>query len=198
LASHGEKTLKRPEILLPLPGGIQARARARVGGDDVARLAWLLDLLNRTPESFAAMAEPDRAQLEAEIAAFCEPVGSLTGGQQSQLSVDEAQELVRDLRERVVAMMQGSTFELEIPQITLMIISGAGARYIGAPPALFRLAVARLIEAEGQRIRVCARPGCGRLFVRRKRALYCQRQCSQLEQFARYVARHAPNAGSRS
>jgi hypothetical protein len=53
-----------------------------------------LPQLKRNDSSIAALSLPDRAYLEAEIAAFCEPVGSLTGGQQSQLSVDEAQELV--------------------------------------------------------------------------------------------------------
>jgi predicted RNA-binding Zn ribbon-like protein len=165
-----------------------------VGSTNLARLEWLVDLLNRPPQSFVSISEKDRREVEAEVAAFCEPVGSLKGGQHSQLNVDGAHELVRDLRERIVAMLQGSTFQLEIPPITLLIISGAGARYIGEPTALFRLAVGRLMEAEGQRIEVCARPACGRLFVRRKRALYCQRQCSQLEQFARYVARHGPKS----
>jgi predicted RNA-binding Zn ribbon-like protein len=197
MAKRPTKTANRQKMLSPLPGGIQVRARARVGGDDLKRLAWLLELLNRPPETFAAMAEPDRAALEAEIAAFCEPVGSLAGGRPSQLSIDAACELVRDLRVRIDAMLQGSTFELEMPPITLSIISGVGARYMGKPVPLFQVAVARLIETEGRRIKICARPGCGRLFVRRKRALYCQKQCSQLEQFARYVARHSSKAISR-
>jgi predicted RNA-binding Zn ribbon-like protein len=198
MAKRTAKTADQKEMLSPIPGGIQARAMARVGGNDLARLAWLLDLLNRAPETFAVMAELDRAELEAEVTAFCKPVGKLVGGQQAQLSADEAHELVRDIHARVVAMLQGSTFELEIPRITLSITSGEGTQFMGEPSALFRLAVARLIEVEGQRIKFCARPGCGRLFVRRKRALYCQRQCSQLEQFARYVARHAPKTISRS
>jgi hypothetical protein len=176
----------------PIPGGIQVRALARVGDNDLSRLAWLLELLNRAPEIFAVMAESDRAELEAEVVAFCEPVGTVIGGQASQLTATVAQDLVQAIRGQILGMLEGSTFELEIPVTTVLSFPGSRSRYMGSPEAILRLAVIRLIEAEGQRITVCARPGCGRLFVRRKRALYCRKQCSQLEQFARYIARHAP------
>jgi hypothetical protein len=179
------------EMLSPVPGGIQARARARVGSNDLARLAWLIELLNRASETFAVMAESDRAELEADVVAFCEPVGTVTGGQPSQLTATVALGLVQAIRGQILGMLDGSTFELQIPTTTALSFPGSRSRYMGPPEAIFRLAVIRLIEAEGRRITVCARPGCGRLFVRRKRALYCRRQCSQLEQFARYLARHA-------
>ena len=51
-----------PEMLSPMPGRMQARARNRVGSTDLARLAWLLDLLNRRPESFTIMPEQERAR----------------------------------------------------------------------------------------------------------------------------------------
>ena len=188
------KATGRRQRLAPVPGGMQARARDRVGSTDLARLAWLLDLLNRPPESFTIMSEQERARVEAEVVAFCEPVGTVTGGQPSQLTATGAQDLAQAIQEQISGMLEGSTFELHVPAITVVTFPGSRSRYLGPPEAIFRLAVVRLIEIEGQRIRVCARPGCGRLFVRRKRALYCQRQCSQLEQFARYVARHASEA----
>jgi hypothetical protein len=188
------KATDRRQVLSPVPGGVQARARDRVGSSDLARLAWLLDLLNRPPDSLKVMSERERALVEAEVVAFCEPVGAVTGGQPSQLTATGAQVLAQAIRAQVLGMLEGSTFELHVPAITVVSFPGSRSRYLGPPEAIFRFAVVRLIEAEGQRIKVCARPGCGRLFVRRKRALYCQRQCSQLEQFARYVARHTSQA----
>jgi len=185
-----------PVMLTPLPGGLQAEARKAVSADDLARLAWLLELLNRAPESFDVMKESDCAALEAEVAAFCESVGSIKGGQPSLMSASRTKELVLEFRGRILAMLEGSTFELEIGPTTAIVARGR-VRFIAEPEALFSLAVVSLIEAEGQRMRLCARPNCGRLFVRRKRGLYCQRQCTQLEQFARYLARHTRTTACR-
>ena len=62
---------------------------------------------------------------------------------------------------------------------------------MGDPVAIFRLETARLIEAEGRRIKKCAPSVCGKLFVHRKSGLYCSAQCSQLERFQHYNARHS-------
>ncbi|HJU28056.1 MAG TPA: hypothetical protein VJ718_02740, partial [Candidatus Binataceae bacterium] len=125
------------DALQPLPGGIQAKALARVGSDDLTRLAWLLDWLNRPAEALAGMGEDERAQLEAEIGAFCEPIGSLS----VRLAVAGARELAHDLSSRVHAMVEGSAFELEIPPVTLVGVPGDRSRYIGSPDAILRLAV---------------------------------------------------------
>jgi hypothetical protein len=191
------KRAHHKQMLAALPGGIQATARARVGGDDLARLAWLLDLLNRPTEGFAVISERDRADLEAEIVAFCDPVGSVVGGQASQLSIRAAQKLVSEIREGLLAMLKGATFDFKIPEVTMLLIPASGCSYMGGPEALFRLAIAKLLEVERQRIRVCARSGCGKMFVRRKRALYCGKICSQMEQFARFIARHATEGARR-
>jgi CGNR zinc finger len=43
-----------------------------------------------------------------------------------------------------------------------------------------------------ERLRSCHRPGCDRLFIRRKRQRYCSPQCSQQERFPLFLDRH-PN-----
>lgn len=173
-----------------LPGGAQARALAKVGSSDVARLAWLLDLLNRPPETLATLSDQEFENLENEVALFCEPLGSIAAGKSGRLTVDSLVKLSSDVLFLVEALFDNSTGELQIPTVTLSMIPGSGCRYMGTPDALFRLAAAKLVEAEGHRIRRCARRGCGRLFAHRKRGLYCSRRCSQLVQFARYVERH--------
>jgi hypothetical protein len=173
-----------------LPGGAEVRALAKVGSSDVARLAWLLDLLNRPSETLATWSDKEFENLESEVALFCEPLGSIAGGKSGRLTVDSLVELSSAVLVLVEALLDDSSGELQIPTVTLSMIPNSGCRYMGTPDALFRLTAAKLIEAEGHRIRRCARQGCGRLFVHRKRGLYCSRRCSQLVQFARYVQRH--------
>ena len=178
-------------MLARLPGGAQAGALAKVGSSEVARLAWLLDLLNRSSESLATLSDKEVENLEREVALFCEPLGSIAGGKSGRLTVDGLMELSSAVLVLVEALLDDSTGELQIPTVTLAIIPKSGCRYMGTPDTLFRLAAAKLIETEGRRIRRCARQGCGRLFAHRKRGLYCSQRCSQLVQFARYVQRHA-------
>jgi hypothetical protein len=178
----------RSRILGRLPGGAQARALAKVGSSDVARLAWLLDLLNRPPETLASGNAVEK--LESELPSFCEPLGSIAGGGSERLTVESLKALHSAILVMVEALLDGTSGELQIPTVTLAMIPGSGCRYMGTADALFRLAAANLLETEGHRIRRCARPRCGRLFAHRKRGLYCSRRCSQLVQFARYVQRH--------
>jgi hypothetical protein len=173
-----------------LPGASQARELAKIRSSDVARLAWLLDLLNRPPETLATMSYNELEGLEGEIALFCEPLGSIASGRSARSTVDSLMALNGAILVMVEALLDGTSGELQIPTVTLAMIPGSGCRYMGTPDALFRLAAANLLETEGHRIRRCARPGCGRLFAHRKRGLYCSRRCSQLVQFARYVQRH--------
>lgn len=185
------RTLKASRLLAPLPGGARARALAKVGSADLTRLRWLLELLNRSPETFARSSEREIEDLESEAAVFCEPIGSFASGLSSSLTTSMIAQLSHEIQQVVFGLLEGATHDFEIPGVTLVVIPNSPSRYMGSPDAIFRLAVAKLIETDGHRIRRCARPGCDRLFVRRKRALYCGKKCSQLEQFARYVVRHA-------
>jgi hypothetical protein len=174
----------------PLPGGSQAKALARVGIEDLSRLGWLLHLLNRSPESIAQSSAAEVHVLENESGVFCEPVGSFESSRSSKLTASKIADLAQEIRDVVSAVIGGASHDFQIHSVTLMVIPNSKSRYVGPPEAIFRLAVARLIESDGYRIKQCARPECGRLFVRRKRALYCGKRCSQIEQFARYVRRH--------
>ena len=176
---------KSRAILPPIPGSKGDRSLSKVGTSDLSRLAWLLDALNDAEERGAS--EQNHAELEAEANSFCEPVGSVIGSRGSRESLNE---LLRELGADVRDMLKGSSFDLEIPSLTLAVMPTGELRYMGTANALFRLAVAKLLEGQRQRIKVCARPGCSKLFVRRKRGLYCSRRCSQIEQFARFVDRH--------
>ena len=192
MSSRSAKKMESAEMLSPLPGGVQARAEAEVGASAVDRLAWLLRLLNRSQESTALGSEQERVELESEVVAFARPVGRASGGRHSQLNWHEAWDLVRSFRASILGLMGGSSFQVEISNLIYLVTPGEPVIYIGDPGVIFRIAVAKLMETEQQRIRICARPGCGQLFVRHKRGLYCSQRCSQLEQFKRYVARNSP------
>ena len=187
------KKPKSIELVAPLPEGIQASAEAKVGFTDVSRLAWLLELLNRSQESIAVGSEQERVDLEAQVVAFAKPVGMASGGHGSSLSLKDLKGLARDIRASILGMLQGASLTIDIPKLIFTSSTGSASVYIGHPKAIFRLAVAKLVETEQRRIKLCARPDCDRLFVRRKGGLFCSRQCSQIVQFKRYLARHAPH-----
>ena len=155
------------------------------------RLSWLLDVLNRPPGAFATISDAELKDLGSEFTAFCEPLGSIEGGKRGIWTVDLMEELSREISADVRALLDGASMDLQIPGVTLSVTPDLKCVYMGKPDAMFRLAVARLLENEGHRIKRCARSGCGRLFAHRKRGLYCGRQCSQLVQFKRYVERHS-------
>lgn len=184
------RTTRASRLAAPFPGGAHASALAKVGASDLSRLGWLLDLLNRASESIAQSSAAEVHNLENEAVVFCEPIGSFAFSRSSRLTASQIAELTQEIRDVVSAILLGATHDFQIPTVTLAVIPNSPSRYMGSPEAIFRLAVAKLIETDGYRIRRCARPGCDRLFVRRKRALYCSKRCSQLEQFARYVRRH--------
>ena len=180
----------RTRLLAPLPGGTQARALAKVGSTDVTRLSWLLDLLNCPVGAFATMSGSEFKDLESEVAAFCEPLGSIEGGQRGRLTIDTMKDFSREILGVVQALLGGASSNLEIPSAVLSVVPNSKCIYMGTPEVMLRLETARLLENEGHRIKRCARQGCGRLFAHRKRGLYCGRQCSQLVQFRRYLERH--------
>jgi hypothetical protein len=175
----------------PLPGGAQASALAKVRAHDLSRLRWLLDLLNRPTESLEQPSPAEVHNFEKEAAVFCEPVGSFASSRSLTLTKSQIADLIQEVQGVLSAILQGATHDFEIPGVTLAMIPNSRSYYMGSPVAIFRLAVAKLLETDGHRIRRCARPGCGRVFIRRKRALYCSRRCSQLEQFAKYLQRHS-------
>jgi hypothetical protein len=56
--------------------------------------------------------------------------------------------------------------------------------YFGDFKPVFLIAASDLLSQEGRRVANCAKPGCSRVFVRRKRGLYCSGACSQKERTA--------------
>ena len=162
-----------------------------MGARDLSRLRWLLDLLNRSGESLAQSSPAEVHNFENEAAVFCKPVGSFVSSRSSVMTTSQICDLIQEVRDVISAILSGATYDFEIPGVTLALIPNSPIRYMGPLGAIFRLAVARLVESDGYRIRRCARPGCGTIFIRRKRALYCGQRCSQFEQFVRYVQRHS-------
>jgi hypothetical protein len=181
----------RSRLAAPFPGGVQAKAIAKVGASDVARLSWFLDILNLDAGAIERMSDDEFRELQTELVVFCEPVGSIGGDRHSALSRSSFEELRGEVFDKMLALLSGYTIEFQLPNVTLAVLSDLKFIYMGTSEAIFRLAVARLVEKEGCRVKRCARPDCRRLFALRKRGLYCSRKCSQLVQFKRYLERHS-------
>ena len=172
------------------PAAVQARTSEMARSDNLARLRWLLEFSNQSADALAESSEPKIRALEEEMGFFCESVGSVASRPSWRMTAEDIALISQETHAAISAILAGATHDFEIPNVTLIVNKSFPGRYLGSPEAIFRLAVARLIETDGHRIRQCARAGCGKLFVRRKRALYCGKKCSQLEQFTRYVEHH--------
>jgi hypothetical protein len=68
--------------------------------------------------------------------------------------------------------------------------------YEGDVRAVFMVHVADLLASEGRRVTKCARRACEKLFVRRKRGIYCSPACSQKERTQRHIAKLGPETFS--
>jgi hypothetical protein len=66
--------------------------------------------------------------------------------------------------------------------------------YRGSHVGIFWMRAADVLTQGWHRIRVCARAGCGRLFVPVRRQVFCSQECSRSEQWKRFVKRN-PDRG---
>src|SRR5260221_3402377 len=80
---------KRQQFVTPPPEGIRADALAKVGSGQLARLAWLVGLLNCSPGTLVRASETEIEHLEHQAGVFCEPIGSFGHGPDFGLTAND-------------------------------------------------------------------------------------------------------------
>src|SRR5579875_112265 len=159
------------------------------------QLAWLLEFLQLSSDNLWER-WPD-LRIEAGAFAFGQPQT-----RPIDISRDDLIGLVRQVSEGVRTLASGREWRLEIPAITkvylprvakgrrgkLQFSGWDSQRAVSDFRTAFLAWVDDLISdrVAGARLRACARPGCGRLFVKKKRGIYCSQRCSQAERNKRY------------
>ncbi len=175
-------------------------ARARVGEDQAARLAWFLDFAHRPLDQIRSMDNESLRQLNAEVREFGKGLQEGSGSQTPRIGEtirNEICELATFANKSVYEFLSTDTvsfapFWLEKPgERTLAIrVDRRGSKVIGSLsgsiPQMFVMKTSEVFLAEAWRLTKCASEGCGRVFVKRKRGEYCSGRCSLRERMRRY------------
>jgi len=166
--------------------------------DQLDRLDWLLNFSQRPTAEIFALAGGPLDMVRGEMMAFA---GHYSPGWMSDASIAEmTPDEIADLR---TITAQGIKDYLDpngrgwttppLPPVPINIQRSANGRthvvYSLNLKTAFISTVAALIGAEGERVQHCPRPGCGRLFVKRKRGLYCSPKCAGLVRTQRFNAK---------
>jgi hypothetical protein len=178
----------------------EERARARVGGDQASRLSWLLDFAHRPAEQIRSMDYMSLCLLNAEVREFAKGLGQAFGSphpRQTDRVRDELCLLAEFANTSVYEFLRTGTvsfapYSLQKPDEPAWEkrVERRGAKvvgyYAGPQRQMFVMQCSAAFEAEAARISKCASVGCGRVFVQRKRGLYCSGRCSLRERMRRY------------
>ncbi len=173
-------------------------ARDRVGDHPPQRLDWLVSQLQRDPLDLSTALQTSDSDLLLELAWFshAEPTGS---AEEILKALATLRETLRNLRP---AWMTQIAFPTEgqiirhfviVPKARRVRWAGTIESYFSSDhfPTAILLAAADVIQEEGLRVRQCTRAECGRLFVKRKRGIYCSNECSQKVRDERFRKSHS-------
>jgi hypothetical protein len=161
------------------------KAKARVNDDPVK---WLVVLLKTPPENLMPHLVRPFSKLQCELAAFANLEGNdptLLPGQDEVLStIARVDAGLRNALRRGVWEMSGAVtrrVEIEHSRRTgKWKRAGFRSSFFGGQfSTAFLFAAGDLLEAYSHRFGLCARPGCGNVFLKRKGGLYCGTKCSQ-------------------
>jgi hypothetical protein len=158
---------------------------------ELGRLAWLLEFVQRQPDT--TLTDDEVTELQDQILAFClcQSGPRFSSQDMAKLDAPALLKLQAQIRRGIRCFLHDPPQEWSLHEVRRTLIrdpkSGAG-RLIprGTPDLFFEHSAAELIVAEGARIEECQKPLCDRLFVCRKRGAYCSRRCSQYVRTKRY------------
>jgi hypothetical protein len=176
-------------------------------------MAWLVELIQR--EDLETLSRDETALINGQIYSFClESLGSMrrsgslgavSSGRTSPVqesprpsfSPTRLARLAGEMRDGIGWWMERPPGELQARKLTVKLqwvrTPISSGRFVLQPlgklEPCFWWSVYGLLDAEGRRLRRCARRAkCGRIFVKRKRGLYCSRRCSQTARTERWRA----------
>jgi hypothetical protein len=162
-------------------------------GPPERRFGWLINLLQFQVEETIEHWE----EVAPELAAFAaRNTNSAMVKEAMDLSQDEIKELILPLKRGLERLMAGQPWQLRLLPTSRTFTKLRDMPFEAMPDAKdFRAAVldevCEAVTELGDRLEICARPGCGKAFVRRKRATHCSNACAQKERTERYMKKLA-------
>lgn len=193
--AQGGTVVESPADLKELVALISAARRRFVESPPEKNLAWLLTFLQMPIDHIR---ESSDRELRYATAGFAEAIGGADVMAVLDLPIDQMLAAVQEIRENLGKLAIGLPWEPMRLEIDARVEPDWSARGVGLtvryasndPLNAFRLACFRTIDAAGGCVRICARPSCGRLFVKERKMMFCSRRCSAGERMRRYKGAH--------
>jgi hypothetical protein len=159
---------------------------------DLASLRWLLNLVQGVPV--------DESTITAQIATFVEPYRDNSTTESRPASKSEALEFVRqfiaELKQFVEKRGSGVKWKIAVGEVSKTlswedILTGGSHCRASDWRGAFLLRATELIDKYGNRIRQCAYPDCGRLFVgdHARKQKFCSLKCGAVERQRQFRAK---------
>lgn len=182
-------------------------AAERVGKTWIEELQWLLDFAQRPLGRLTHDLSDVESPTVYEVAWFSREMSIAERKSDRSWIVGAVESLEQKLR----SLLEHGHAVFEVTEVTFVLNrrtddgwkqSGRATKLEAShraknPVTRFLLGAHRILELEGVRLRECAAPGCERMFVRQKRAIFCSKVCSQREQTRRYRERHPEHSKNR-
>src|SRR5215469_7451473 len=184
-------------------------ATERVGVTPLKRLQWLLKFSAATEKDFSALSKSKLAEREWELIVFAEERHQ--GFLIPRFSAKELGVLAEAFGKALSFLREAGPYDVGGPGSRSDGSSALGwhfdpslfhrldrvieartfrTHYEGDLSGVFLMAAIDLLEAEGRRITKCSWAPCGKLFIKRKRGLFCSPSCSRKGRTHRYIESH--------
>lgn len=109
-----------------------------------------------------------------------------------RLTPDEINECREEVRHGIAALTAGRAWWIPPSSLRRGVVrEPPGFVYLGVAIDCFLAAASHLVATEASRLRRCARPECGRVFVRSGRRLFCSTKCGNDQHLVDWRKNHA-------
>jgi hypothetical protein len=188
--------------------GLRVQAERRLGSSPIRQLQWLLRLSQLSEKDLVRELSDSKSSLPLELALFTvhDPAlfahrgdrdAARAGLLKALAKIKHGLDSLADASGWILSYPSGITSELGKTDQQRMI--GTFGRPLDETyrskdgPTAFLLRAKDLVKLEGSRLARCDAKECRRLFVRRKRGLFCGKKCGLRERVRAYRERHAQN-----
>jgi hypothetical protein len=190
---------------------LHAQAEKRLGVSAIGRLQWLVHLSQKSEETVIHELSNRKSSLPLEVAIFARYSPAVVAhfdGQNPGLS--SFTNVLAQVKRGLDSLVDTGGWILDYPgkltsQLGKTIEQRTNSTFgpleelyqSNDGPTEFLMRAKELVRLEGARLARCDAAECRRLFVRRKRGLFCDKKCAQRERVRLWRERHATTARNR-
>lgn len=186
-------------------GELLSQGAQHVGTTWIEELEWLVSCVRRPARELSKNLNNPDSELAYQVAWFSRDA---EGAGLESPRRDWIFSGLRYIRDQITSLVDTGSCQFHITNATFVLMrpyhgyTGPSNRLISwhrseEPLSKFLLSAHRILELEGVRLTRCALADCHQIFVKKKRAMFCSKRCSQREQSRRWRERHPGLAAER-